>query len=108
VMISNREHVLSAEKEALLAGASDILSGSSQTFSMLNNADIKFPTVTDEDGEEVQLSHGLYGQLLESTYRNVRKEAFTKMYEVYNGLINTFASTLQNEVKKNNYQAKAH
>jgi len=108
VMISNREHVLSAEKEALLAGASDILSGSSQTFSMLNNADIKFPTVTDEDGEEVQLSHGLYGQLLESTDRNVRKEAFTKMYEVYKGLINTFASTLQNEVKKNNYQAKVH
>jgi len=108
LMISNREHVLSAEKEALLAGASDIFSGSSQTFSMLNNADIKFPIVTNEDGEEVQLSHGLYNQLLESTDRNVRKEAFTKMYGVYKGLINTFASTLQNEVKKNNYQAKVH
>lgn len=107
-MVSNRDHVLNAEMEALLAGASDILSASSQTFSMLNNADIKFPTVTGKDGEEVQLSHGIFVQLLESTDRTVRKEAFTKMYDIYQGLINTFASTLQNEVKKNNYQARVH
>lgn len=107
-MVSHRAHVLNAEMEALLAGASDIFSASSQTFSMLNNADIEFPTVTGENGEEVQLSHGIFIQLLESTDRNVRKEAFTKMYDVYQGLINTLASTLQSEVKKNNYQARVH
>lgn len=106
--LANRNHVLDAEKEALLAGASDILSGGSQTFAMLNNADIEFPYVTNEDGEEVQLSHGLYGQLLESTDRSVRKEAFEKLYEVYKGFNNTLASTLQNNVKKNNYLAKVH
>lgn len=106
--LANRDHVLDAEKEALLAGASDILSGGSQTFAMLNNADIEFPYVTNEDGEEVQLSHGLYGQLLESTDRSVRKEAFEKLYDVYKGFNNTLASTLQNNVKKNNYLAKVH
>lgn len=105
---ANREHVLSAEIEELLASAGEILDGSSQTFSVLNNADIEFPMVTDEDGEEVQLSHGLYGQLLESKNRDVRKEAFEKLYEVYEGLENTFASTFQTNVKKNNYLAQTH
>lgn len=107
-MTANREHVLSAEMEALLAGASDVLSSSSQIFNVLNNADLSFPTVTGEDGEEVQLSHGMYGQLLESTHREVRREAFDKMYEIYEGLKNTFASTMQSNIKNHNYQAKVH
>ena len=105
---ANRDHVLSAEVEGLLAAAGEVLGASSQTFSVLNNADIEFPMVTDEEGEDVQLSHGLYGQLLESKNRDVRKEAFEKLYEVYEGLKNTFASTLQTNVKKNNYLAKTH
>lgn len=104
-MISNRDHVLSTEIEGVLASASDVLSGSSQTFSLLNNADITFPTVENESGEEIQLSHGMYGELLESTDRRVRKEAFEKMYGVYERLINTFSSTLQTDVKKNNFYA---
>lgn len=105
---TNRDHVLSAEMEGLLAEAGDVLDGSQQTFAILNNADIEFPTVTNEDGEEVQLSHGLYGQLLESKNRAVRKEAFEALYEVYGGLKNTFASTFQTNVKKNNYLANTH
>ena len=103
-----RDHVLSAEIEELLASAGEIFSASSQTFNVLNNADLKFPKVKDENGKEVQLSHGLYGQLLESKKRSVRKEAFESLYDVYEGLKNTFASTLQTNVKKNNYLAKAH
>lgn len=107
-LTANREHVLSAEMEALLAGANDILTASSQTFSVLNNADLTFPKVKGEHGEEVQLSHGMYGQLLESTNREVRSEAFRKMYEIYEGLKNTFASTLSANVKNHNYQASVH
>lgn len=103
-----RDHVLTAEVEGLLSAAGEIFSGSTQTFNVLNNADIEFPKVSDEDGNKVQLSHGLYGQLLESKDRTVRKEAFEKLYDVYGGLKNTFASTLQTNVKKNNYLAKAH
>ncbi len=107
-MTANKAHVLSAEMEALLAGASDILSSSSQTFSVLNNADLTFPKVKGEDGKDVQLSHGMYGQLLESTDQSVREEAFKKMYEVYASFKNTFASTLSSNVKNHNYQAKVH
>ena len=107
-LTANKAHVLSAEMEALLAAASEVLSASSQTFSVLNNADLKFPMVKGENGEDVQLSHGMYGELLESTDREVRKEAFEKMYEVYESFKNTFASTLSSNVKNHNYQAKVH
>ncbi|WP_423189703.1 oligoendopeptidase F [Alkalibacterium sp. f15] len=107
-LTANKAHVLTAEMEALLAAASEVLTSSSQTFSVLNNADLKFPIVTGEDGEDVQLSHGMYGELLESTNREVRKEAFEKMYEVYESFKNTFASTLSANIKHHNFQAKVH
>lgn len=107
-MTDNRDHILSANEEALLAGASEIFGASSKTFSVLNNADIQFPTIKDENGEDVQLSHGVFGELLESTNRSVREQAFKKLYSVYQGLKNTFASTLGSNVKYHNYNAKVH
>lgn len=107
-MTDNRDHILSANEEALLAGASEIFGASSKTFSVLNNADIQFPTIKDENGEDVQLSHGGFGELLESTNRSVREQAFKKLYSVYQGLKNTFASTLGSNVKYHNYNAKVH
>ncbi|EXJ22886.1 Oligoendopeptidase F [Alkalibacterium sp. AK22] len=107
-MTANKEHVLSSEMEALLAGASEIFNSSTQTFSVLNNADLKFPEVKNDKGETVQLSHGMFGELMESTDRSVREQAFKKMYAVYKDFKNTFASTLASTVKNHNYLAKVH
>lgn len=104
--VDNRAHVLPAEQEALLAAAGEIFGSPSNTFSVLNNADLVFPTIEGEDGEKIQLSHGIYGQLLESTDRRVREEAFKGLYSVYEQFRNTFASTLSANVKAHNYKAK--
>lgn len=106
-MVDNRAHVLSADQEALLAGAGEIFGASSSIFSVLNNADLVFPTITGENGEKIQLSHGVYGQLLESTDRSVREAAFKGLYEVYEQFRNTFASTLSAHIKGYNFKAKA-
>lgn len=105
-IISERAHILPAEQEALLAGASEIFGSSADTFSIMNNADLKFPVVKNDEGEDVQLTHGVYGQLLESTNRNVREQAFKSLYSVYHQFRNTFASTLSTHVKGHNYKAK--
>lgn len=105
-IVANREHVLPKEQEALLAGAGEIFSASSNTFSILNNADFVFPVIEDENGEKVQLSHGIYGQLMESTDRSVRENAFKGLYSVYKQFGNTLASTLNSHIKTHNYQAK--
>ncbi len=104
--IDNRAHVLPAEQEALLAAAGEIFGSPSNTFSVLNNADLVFPTIEGEEGEKIQLSHGVYGQLLESTDRRVREDAFKGLYSVYEQFRNTFASTLSANIKAHNYKAK--
>ncbi len=101
-----RPHVLSEKEEALLAEASEPMSTPSNTFSMLNNADLTFPSIKNEDGEEVDLTHGRYIGFLESKDRSVRKNAFQAMYGKYDDFINTFSSTLTGTVKTDNFNAK--
>jgi oligoendopeptidase F len=101
-----RPHVLSQKEEALLAEASEPMSSASQTFGMLNNADLTFPRIKNESGEEVELTHGRYISFLESKDQRVREEAFKAMYGKYGEFKNTFASTLNGNVKKDNFYAK--
>lgn len=100
-----RPHVLSATEENLLAQASDVLGSSSATFGMLNNADLEFPVIQDENGESVQITHGNYVRFLESSDRRVREEAFKAVYATYGKFKNTFASTLSGQVKRDNFSA---
>ncbi|WP_078408682.1 oligoendopeptidase F [Priestia abyssalis] len=101
-----RPHVLSAEEEGLLAQASEVLGASSNTFGMLNNADLEFPSIKDENGDEVEITHGRYIRFLESEDRRVREEAFKAVYKTYGQFKNTFASTLSGTVKKDNFNAR--
>lgn len=101
-----REHVLPKEQELLLANATEIFSSASKTFGLLTNADMEFPTIEGEEGEQVTLTHGIYGKLLESTDRRVRKDAFEQFYSVFIQFKNTLAQTLGTLIKTNNYEAK--
>lgn len=103
-----RDHTLPADQEALLAGAGDIFQASAKTFGVLDNADLEFPIVKDEAGNDVRLTQGVYGVLLQSTDRSVRGAAFKQLYKVYKQFQNTFASTLSSNVKAHNYTARVH
>ena len=105
-ILRQKEHVLSEREEYLLSEASEPLQTPSQTFGMLNNADLKFPFIKDENGEEVELTHGRYVRFLESQDRSVRKAAFEAMYDTFGKFKNTFATTLIGNVKKDNFYAK--
>lgn len=105
-IIRQKEHILSEKEEVLLSEASEALQTPSQTFGMLNNADLKFPLIKNENGEEVELTHGRYIQFLESKDRDVRKAAFEAMYDTFGSFKNTFATTLNGNVKKDNFYAK--
>ncbi|AMQ19880.1 oligoendopeptidase F [Geobacillus sp. JS12] len=101
-----RPHVLSAEEEAILAQAAEVMQATSNTFSALNNADLTFPTIIDENGEEVEVTHGRFIRFLESTDRRVRRDAFYAVYHTYEKFQNTFANTLAGTVKKDNFFAR--
>ena len=101
-----RPHVLSADQEALLAEASDVFGASGNTFGMLNNADLTFPVIKDENGVEMEVTHGRFSRFLESADPRVRRDAFKAVYETYGKFRNTFASTLSGNIKKDNFYAR--
>ena len=105
-LLQNKDHVLSQREEELFAGAGEIFGAASETFAILDNADIVFPFVKDEDGNEVQLSHGVYMRLVESKNREVRRGAYEALYSTYEQYQHTYAKTLQTNVKVQNYRAK--
>lgn len=101
-----RPHVLPAEQEALLAQMSEVANASSETFGMLNNADLEFPEIENEKGEKVQITHGNYSRFLEGSDRRVREDAFKAVYATYGKFRNTFASTLSGNIKRDNVNAR--
>ncbi|HBT50472.1 MAG TPA: oligoendopeptidase F [Caldanaerobacter subterraneus] len=106
-LIRYKPHVLSPEEEKILAEAETLAESVSTIYSMLNHADLRFPTIKDENGNEVELTHGNFISFMQSKDRNVRKAAFEALYDTYKKFINTFASTLAGSVKKDIFYAKA-
>lgn len=98
-MLREKKHVLTASEENILAQMSEVTGATNDVFKMLNNADMTFGSVIDEDGDEVTLTHGNYITFMESHNRNLRKKAFTNMYEAYKKLNNTLATNYNYNVK---------
>lgn len=98
-ILREKAHILSHTEEKLLAEISELTSATNDIFSMINNADIKFGSITDEDGDEIEVTHGRYVSLMESKDRRVRKDAFQHMYAAYEAQKNTLATTYHYNTK---------
>ena len=98
-LMRSRSHVLSEKEEAILANLSEVLNAPDNIFTMLSDLDFSFGTVKDENGEETELTHGNYITYMRSHIREVRKEAYDKMYAQYKGHINTIAANYSTNVK---------
>lgn len=104
--LRQKEHILSEREEQILAMSSEFSDNAGEVFTMFNNADIKFPFIKDEDGEEVEVTKGRYVAFLESKDRRVRKDAFEAVYGSYKKMKNTLATTLTGNVKKNKFYSQ--
>ena len=102
-----KEHSLSPELEKLLAGANELADLPYEVFATLGNADLKFPEITNEKGEKVQITNGRFVPLEESKDRSVRKEVFEKFYETFGNFKNTSASLYAGQVKQLMFYARA-
>ncbi|MDQ8820931.1 oligoendopeptidase F [Streptococcus ruminantium] len=105
-LLAAKDHVLSQEVEEVLAATSEIFESPAETFSVLDNASLRFPEIADENGNLVPLSHGNYIHFMESKNREVRQEAYEAMYGTYEQFQHTYAKTLQSNVKVNNLKAR--
>lgn len=102
-----KAHSLSSEMEKLVAMTGEMAQVPDQVFSIISNADMVYPQITDENGETVRLSHGNFVPLEESADRRVRKDAFENFYSVYKQFANTLAGLYNGQVKQQIFYAKA-
>lgn len=98
-ILREKAHVLTKSEENILAQMGEITGATNDIFTMLNNADIKFGKITDEDGDEVELTHGNYITFMESHDRSVRKEAYEHMYAAFKSMINTIGTAYNYNTK---------
>ncbi len=96
----NKEHILSESEERILSSFGELAGAPKSIFQILNNADLKFGTVTNEKNEPLELTHGRYQLFMQSGSRKVRQAAYNELYRVYTSFKNTIAQTLGNSVKK--------
>jgi oligoendopeptidase F len=102
-----REHTLDTEKEELLAMAGELVRAPSNVYTLFNNADIKYGTMKDDTGADVELTKGLFARFLESPDRRVRREAFEKMNGAYAALNNTLGALMGANIKKDIFLYRA-
>ncbi len=102
-----KEHTLSKEIEEVLAMAHEVVIAPVEFFRKLDNADMRFGTITDEEGNTVELSHGNFITFLMKYNRTIRKNAFHTYYEAYNNHKYSIAQSLASSIKKDVFLARA-
>ena len=105
---AKRAHILSPEEERIAAMAGEMAASPTTIFSMLDNADIKFPDAVDKDGEKHIVTHGSYIPLMQSEDRELRKSAFKALYNTYTGFENSYTALLAAHLKTLAFNANVH
>ncbi|MBU0742306.1 oligoendopeptidase F [bacterium] len=103
----SRPHTLDAAREELLAAAGAMARGAGNVFNALDNADLVFPAVRDEQGDEVELTKARYNRFVRSRDRRVREEAFVALHETYGRVANTLAANLDANINTHVFYARA-
>ncbi len=106
-ILRTRAHLLPPAEEKLLAEAGEMAGAFDDIYSMLADADLRFPVLTDEQGNQEQLTHGNYLRFIKSPDRRLRKDAFEAMYDTYAAYGNTVAALLSASVRKDNFYARS-
>ncbi|MDY6932922.1 MAG: oligoendopeptidase F [Spirochaetota bacterium] len=101
-----REHTLSEGVEEVLAMSREIAYAPSLFFTQLDNADLKFGMLEDEDGNEIELSHGNFVHFLMSRNSKVREKAFSQYYGAYKDHKHSIAASLSSSIKKDSIYAR--
>jgi oligoendopeptidase F len=103
-----QQHVLDEDGERLLAYASTFAGTPAQTYSMLADADVKFPTITLSDGGEVVASHANYSQGLHKLRNQEDRETLFKAhFSVYDEYPNTYAAIYNGVLQKDWFTARS-
>ncbi len=105
-LLRKKEHTLSPSEEKILAMAGDVTRIPKTVFGLLNDADLRFGEIRDEEGRSVEITHARYAVFLESPDRRVRRDAWNALYETYEAHRNTFAGLLSGAVQRDVFHSR--
>ncbi|MGE5437689.1 MAG: M3 family metallopeptidase, partial [Syntrophothermus sp.] len=105
-LLRNKAHTLSKREEEILSMAVDITTIPYSTFSILNNAEMQFPKILNEEGNEIEVSHGRYGKALYSKDRSYRERMYKSYYKPYKEYVNTLTTLFNGNLKTKIFNAK--
>jgi len=106
-LLNQKEHILSQEEEKILSLAAEMAGSPRNVFDKVTIADKEQVFIINKDGEEVELTPGVFSQAIEDTDRDYRANAAEVRYSVYEKINNTLAATYEAEIKKNVFFSKA-
>jgi oligoendopeptidase F len=106
-LVRTRPHRLSEGEERLLAMSADFGSTPSVVYTMFHNADLRFGSVRDDEGNEIELTHARYAAHQKSRSRAVREEAWRTLHAGYQRFENTLAANLAGNVKRHVFASRA-
>ncbi|MFQ5499598.1 MAG: oligoendopeptidase F [Candidatus Zixiibacteriota bacterium] len=106
-LIRQRSHVRSQEVEELLAASAMIARGPESIFTMLDDADLTYPSITDENGNKVPLTKQRFAKFMESSDPRVRREASDGFYSSYKEHLNTTSASLSASVNNDVFYSRA-
>ena len=105
-ILRQKEHTLSQEQESILAEVGELAVSPKNIYSMFQNADLRFPYITDVEGNKIRITHGNFIEFLKSKDRSLRKQVFRDMYGTYKKWGNTIATTYISHLKQERFYAK--
>ncbi len=105
-ILEKKKHVLSKTQENMLSQFGEVFSASENTFDILTNAELKYGTLRDETGNEVEMTDGTYTKFLRSKNETVRRQAFDLMYDQYSKFKNTITELYLARVKEHTIISK--
>jgi len=106
-LLRYRKHTLSDQEERLLAMQGEMASAAGNAFRQLNDADLRFGEIEDQEGNKTELSHATFGQFLINPHQETRKKAFDQYYDQFSAHENTLAATLAGSIHRDVYYARA-
>ena len=104
-IMKDKKHILSEEVEKVISKYAEVFGVSENAYDIFTTTEFEFPSIQDENGSELKMSHGLFSKYLKSNNENIRKQAFESMYSLYKKHINTISELYLSRVKKTTISA---
>ncbi|MBA2726761.1 MAG: oligoendopeptidase F [Parachlamydiaceae bacterium] len=105
-IIRLKKHTLPPEQEEIMARTGKAMQTPYKAFSAINDADFKFNKVEDSNGNELELTHSLYGMYIRGHDRPLRENAFMTYHNKYMNYENTLCELLNGQLQSHIFNSR--